>query len=321
MPSYIARVVKDWRGDASRLPTIHLDAGNSVAGPIVCAVLDALNIAYIPHYCDPDGDFPNHHPDPSNPENLQDLIGFLQVERAEEAIGIAYDGDGDRVGVIDEERNIIPSDLLLMYLCAPLLQEHDGATIVFDVKCSYLLPEFITTNGGRALMERTGHSFMKRAVKKANAVLGGEFSGHIFYCDRWYGFDDAVYTTVRLLEILSLSESNLSHFFSEIKHTRSTNEINIDLPDGANKWDIVAALKHNLTDVQSQSDFQLISIDGVRVQNKHGWGLIRCSNTTDVLVARFEADNKENLLNIHDLIQQQLYSINSELKVNLGKLN
>lgn len=285
-----------------------VDSGNGVAGPIASRLLDALGCMVTPLYADIDGNFPNHHPDPSNPDNLQDLIRTVQAEGAE--LGIAFDGDGDRLGVVTPDGKVIWPDRLLMLYARDLLSRNPGADILYDVKCSRDVAELVSSLGGRAIMSATGHSLMKAKMKETGAVVGGELSGHIFFNDRWYGFDDALYSAARMLEILSMEPISAEDVFAEFPEKVSTPELQVKVTE-ANKFRIMEKLEAN-----GQFDGgNLVKLDGVRVDFPNSWGLIRASNTTPVLVARFEGDSEEALDNVKSIFRDQLLAVEPGLDI------
>ncbi|MDO4693259.1 MAG: phosphomannomutase/phosphoglucomutase [Eikenella sp.] len=271
---------------------IAIDAGNGVTGAFAGKLYRALGCEVEELFCEVDGRFPNHHPDPAKPENLQDLMRALREGDAE--IGLAFDGDGDRLGVVTREGNIIYPDRQLMLFAQDVLSRHPGAKIIFDVKSSRLLTPWITQHGGQAIMGKTGHSFMKAAMKEHGALLAGEMSGHVFFKERWFGFDDGLYAGARLLEILSGSP-NPGAVLNALPEGVSTPEINIDVPAGGNGHAIIAQLAAH---ARFEGEQQRITLDGLRVEFADGFGLMRASNTTPVLVLRFEADNAAALARI-----------------------
>ncbi len=287
---------------------IVLDSGNGVAGPLAIQLLDSLGCSVTPLYSDIDGSFPHHHPDPSNPENLSDLIATVQRSGAD--LGIALDGDGDRIGVVTPSGKIIWPDRVLMLLARDLLSRNPGADIIYDVKCTRDVAELVSSLGGRAIMCATGHSLMKAKMKETNAVVGGELSGHIFFNDRWYGFDDALYTAARLLEVLSMEPFDADEVFNEFPEKVSTPELHVAVSDST-KFNIVKKL-------EEQGKFtggNLVKIDGVRVDFPDSWGLVRASNTTPVLVARFEADTEAALENVKTVFREQLQAVEPGLNI------
>lgn len=303
---YVDRVSSDIA--LARPVRVVVDAGNGVAGAIGPRVLEALGCTVIPLFCEIDGTFPNHHPDPSKPENLEDLMGVVAANNAD--IGIAFDGDGDRIGVVTAGgKNIFPDRLMMLY-SKHVLTTNPGADIIFDVKCTRDLPALISSHGGRPVMCKTGHSFIKNKLKETGAALAGEMSGHIFFNDRWFGFDDAIYSAARLLEILSLEAGNSDDMFAEFPENPSTPEINIAVTDEA-KFGVMEALKGKA----SFADANVITIDGLRVEFADSWGLIRASNTTPCLVARFEGKTPQALTEVQDKFQKLLQSVDPQLKI------
>ena len=273
-------------GDRDALKVV-LDSGNGVAGlvaPRLVREVFGSQVEVVELYSDPDPRFPNHHPDPTVAENLADLI--LAVREHEADLGVAYDGDGDRIGVVDERGEIIWGDRLMILLARAVLAEHPGATIIGEVKCSQTLFDDIDAHGGESVMARVGHSLIKAAIKDTGAKLAGEMSGHIFFNDRFFGFDDALYTTCRLLEILSQDEQSLSQRMSDVPETFATPELRLDCPEDI-KFDVPPRIAEEL----AASGLEVNTIDGVRVKFDEGWGLVRASNTQPVLVVRTEATN------------------------------
>lgn len=281
---YIAAIVGHIRPE--RRMKIAIDAGNGVGGAFAGKLYRALGFEVEELFCEVDGRFPNHHPDPAKPANLQDLIHALAEGDAE--IGLAFDGDADRLGVVTQDGNIIYPDRQLMLFAQDVLSRNPGATVIFDVKSTRLLAPWIEQHGGIPLMEKTGHSFIKSSMKRNGALVAGEMSGHTFFKERWFGFDDGLYAGCRLLEILSRS-GNPSAVLNALPQNISTPEINIDLPDGANGHQIIAELTAR---AEFDGAEKIITIDGLRVEFADGFGLMRASNTTPVLVLRFEADNQ-----------------------------
>lgn len=269
---------------------IVIDGGNGVGGFFALPLFKYYGCVVTDIYCDPDGRFPNHFPDPTIPENLRELKELVLREKAE--VGIAYDGDADRIGVITDRGEILWGDQLLMLFSRFILKANPGAGIIGEVKCSQTLFDDIVANGGRAIMWKAGHSLIKGKMKEEKALLAGEMSGHIFFADRYFGFDDAIYASVRLLEILSESGKSLSDLLADVPRSFSTPEIRINCPDRI-KFDVVEAVREHYRKTR-----RIIDIDGVRVPFDHGWGLLRASNTQPVLVLRFEATDEEHLASI-----------------------
>jgi len=271
---------------------IVVDCGNGVAGNIAPKLFESLGAKVTKLFCLVDGRFPNHHPDPSNPENLEDLIKEVVDTGAD--LGLAFDGDGDRLGLVDNNGNVVWADRQMILYARDVLSRKPGAKIIFDVKCSSLLPKDISEHGGEPIMSRTGHSFIKNKLKETDAELGGEMSGHIFFNDRWYGFDDAIYTGARLLEIISKTEKTCAEIFAEFPGGVSTPEINIHFDEQGQQYDAMEALSKSVDFPGSEIN----TIDGVRVDYENCWGLVRASNTTPCLVLRFEGNDKEALNSI-----------------------
>ena len=284
-----------------------VDCGNGVAGELAPRLLTELGCEVIPLYCNIDGDFPNHHPDPAEPENLKDLIDVVRDEKAD--LGLAFDGDGDRLGVVTPSGEIIWPDKLLMLFAQDIVGRNPGADIIYDVKCSRHLNNIISEYGGRPIMWRTGHSHMKAKLKETGALLAGEFSGHICFAERWYGFDDALYTAARLLEILGSEDHTVDEVFAQFPVTFATPELKISTTE-TRKFEVIEALARNA----DWGDGTVTDIDGVRVDFADGWGLIRASNTSPVLSLRFEADGQAALERIQREFQAQLDRIDPELR-------
>ena len=271
---------------------IAVDAGNGVAGAFAGRLYRALGCEVEELFCEVDGHFPNHHPDPAKPANLQDLIRAVQAGAAE--VGLAFDGDGDRLGVVTRSGSIIYPDRQLMLFAQDVLGRNPGAKVIYDVKSTRLLAPWIKRHGGEPVMSKTGHSFIKAAIKQHGALLAGEMSGHVFFKERWFGFDDGLYAGARLLEILSASP-NPSAVLEALPEGVSTPELNIVLPEGADGHALIADLAQSARFDGLQ---ELITIDGLRAEFADGFGLLRASNTTPVLVLRFEGDNPAALARI-----------------------
>ncbi|MGH8074423.1 MAG: phosphomannomutase/phosphoglucomutase [Lysobacter sp.] len=301
---YVRRVASDIQID--RPLKVVVDAGNGVAGELGPKVLAAIGAEVIPLYCEIDGTFPNHHPDPSEPHNLADLIQM--VERLDADLGIAFDGDGDRLGVVTRDGNNIFPDRLLMLFAADVLERNPGAQIIFDVKCTGRLPGYILRHGGSPLMWKTGHSLIKAKMRETEAELAGEMSGHFFFRERWYGFDDGIYSAARLLEILGAQPGRPSDVLDALPDGIATPEIKVDAPEG-NPHAFVA----QFIEQAKFDDARLSTIDGLRVDWADGWGLVRASNTTPVLVMRFDADTKEAMVRIKDGFRAQLLALRPDL--------
>jgi phosphomannomutase/phosphoglucomutase len=286
--AYIEKIASDVRiADDVK---VALDCGNGTAGVIVPDLFGRFGFEADYLFCEPDGSFPNHHPDPTVPEHLKSLIEKVTSEGYD--TGIAFDGDADRIGVIDENGEIIWGDKLLIILARDIIKRHPGAKVIFEVKCSQALVEAVQDAGGQPIMWKTGHSLIKGKMKSEGALLAGEMSGHIFFSDRYYGYDDAIYAALRLLEILSGHEGGLSSLLADVPKYYATPEIRVDCPD-REKFNIVDDLKARMG-----ASHKIIDIDGVRIVFDDGWGLVRASNTQPVLVLRFEAKSEERLQEI-----------------------
>ncbi len=267
---------------------IGIDAGNGIAGPIACSIYKTMGCEVFKLFCDPDGRFPNHHPDPADPNNLEDLKNIVVSKGLD--VGLAFDGDGDRLGLVDSEGNIIWPDRQMMIFARDVLQKNPGATIIYDVKCSRNLHKWILNYGGRPIMWKTGHSFMKSKLKETGASLAGEMSGHIFFSDLWYGFDDAIYAGARLLSILA-EEENISNFFNGLPDSFCTPEIKLELK-GFSVNELLDRLNDKTLFPRANKFYFL---DGIRIEYDDGFGLARLSNTTPVIVFRFEGDTEDAL--------------------------
>ena len=278
-----------------------LDGGNGVGGFFALPLLHRCGCRVTGLYCDPDGRFPNHFPDPTIPENLRELIRLVRDERAD--AGIAYDGDADRIGVITDRGDILWGDELLLLFARDILKNRPGAEIIGEVKCSQRLYDDIARNNGRPIMWKAGHSLIKGKMKDAKALLAGEMSGHIFFADRYFGYDDAIYASLRLLEILSKTGSKLSELLADVPRTFTTPEIRVDCPDRI-KFPVVDAVHEHFKDRRD-----IIAIYGVRVPFADGWCLVRASNTQPVLVLRFEASSQERLAAIRRSVEDVLDGI------------
>ena len=286
-----------------------VDCGNGVAGVIAPQLIEALGCEVIPLFCDVDGNFPNHHPDPGKLENLEDLIAKVAAEKAD--LGLAFDGDGDRVGVVTNAGSVVFPDRLLMLFAKDVVARNPGAEIIFDVKCTRRLTPLIESYGGRPTMWKTGHSLIKKKMKESGALLAGEMSGHVFFKERWYGFDDGIYSAVRLLEILAKESASAEEVFQAFPNDLSTPEINVAVTEES-KFTIIEALHQ---DAQWGEQASVATLDGVRVDYPQGWGLVRASNTTPVLVLRFEAENQQELERIQAVFRAQLYTVAPDLQL------
>ncbi|KVE35293.1 phosphomannomutase/phosphoglucomutase [Burkholderia sp. TSV86] len=286
---YVERITSDIK--LARPLKLVVDAGNGVAGPLATRLFKALGCELVELYTDIDGNFPNHHPDPAHPENLEDVIGKLKQTDAQ--IGFAFDGDGDRLGVVTKDGQIIYPDRQLMLFAQEVLSRNPGAQIIYDVKCTRNLAHWVREKGGEPLMWKTGHSLVKAKLRETGAPLAGEMSGHVFFKDRWYGFDDGLYTGARLLEILA-RVADPSALLNGLPNAVSTPELNLKLEEGENVK-LIDALRAN---AKFDGADEIVTIDGLRVEYPDGFGLARSSNTTPVIVLRFEATTAEGLARI-----------------------
>ena len=301
VPRYHEFVVRDCAfGAGARQLKVVIDAGNGPAGVVAAPIYRALGCEVVELYCEPDGTFPNHHPDPVVDANLADLIARVREEGAD--LGIAFDGDGDRIGVVDEQGNIVRGDMLLVIFGRALLAEHPGATIISEVKCSERMYADLRARGGHVIMWKTGHSPIKAKMKETGALLAGEMSGHVFFADRYHGFDDAIYAGARLLQILARETKPLSALIADLPPAVATPEIRVECPD-TEKFAIVEEAKRHF----AQLGEEVIDIDGVRVRFGDGaWGLLRASNTQPALVLRFEAPNEARLAEVRKMFEDWL---------------
>ncbi len=275
-----------------------VDGGNGMGGVTGVPVYEKLGVELVKLFTEPDSNFPNHHPDPTVEENLQDCIKAVKETGAD--LGIAFDGDGDRIGIVDENGRIIWGDELMILLSREILKENPGATIIAEVKCSQNLFDDIAKHGGTPIMWKAGHSIIKAKMKETNAALAGEMSGHIFFADKFYGFDDATYAGARVLEILSKTNKKLSEILGDLPETFSTPELRMDCAD-ERKFEIVAQIAEKFAATN-----EVITIDGARILFENGWGLVRASNTQAILVMRFEADSEGNLQKIRRTVEAQV---------------
>jgi len=292
---YIERITSDVK--LAKPMKVIIDCGNGVAGAVAPQLLRALGCEVTEVFCEVDGNFPNHHPDPSKPENLVDLKKALTKQKAD--IGLAFDGDGDRLGVVTPTGNVIWADRQMMLYAQDVLSRNPGAEIIYDIKCTTNLHKIIEEAGGKATMWKTGHSFVKAKLKETGAALAGEMSGHIFFKERWYGFDDATYTASRLLEILSKDSRSADAIFNSLPDSINTPELNMSTAEGENH-----PLVDKLIATANFPGAKITTIDGLRVDFDDGFGLVRASNTTPCLVFRFEATNAQALKRIQDDFRQ-----------------
>ncbi len=304
---YMQRISSDIQ--LQRPLKIVVDCGNGVAGAVAPALYRQLGCEVIELYCDVDGHFPNHHPDPSKPDNLTDLIAKVKAEQAD--VGLAFDGDADRLGVVTSAGEIVYPDRQLILYAIDILARNPGSEIIYDIKCSRHVAKQIAEYGGQPTMWKTGHSLVKAKLKEAGAPLAGEMSGHMFFKERWYGFDDGIYTGARLLEIIAKDDRDSASIFADIPQDTSTPEINVAMADDK-KFAFVEKL------VQ-QGDFagaKKITIDGLRVEYPEGWGLVRCSNTTPNLVLRFEANDTTSLEKVKTIVKTEMKKFEPTLELN-----
>jgi len=298
LPEYLGRLTEGI--NAERGLTVVVDAGNGVAGPHAPGVLETLGCTVHPLYCNPDGRFPNHHPDPTVEKNLQAMIAKVKETGAD--LGIAFDGDADRIGVVDEKGNIIWGDRLLAVYARDVLK--DGPTpIIFEVKCSKGLIEDIKAHGGEPVMWRTGHSLIKQKMKETGALLAGEMSGHMFFKHRYFGYDDALYAACRIVEIVANEDAPLSEIMATVPSYPSTPEIRVECPED-HKFAVVKEITEHF-----RKDHPVVDVDGARIDFGDGWGLVRASNTTPLLVLRFEADTEDRLREIRSLVEGKLHDV------------
>ena len=285
-----------------------LDCGNGVGGLVAPDAFKILGIDLIELFSNVDGEFPNHHPDPSNIENLKDLQN--KVLETNSDLGIALDGDGDRVGLVDNKGEVIFPDTYMMLLAEDVLEKHQSGSIVYDIKCSNNLKNVILNSNGNPVVSRTGHSYIKSKIIEENALLGGEMSGHIFFNDDWYGFDDGIYSALRLIEILSKRKSSPHQIFANYPKNYSTPEINIPISD-KRKFEIIEVLKP----IVNKNEYKLVDIDGIRLEKENCWGLIRASNTSPNLVLRFEGRSEQDLNEIKNYFKEILSKIDIQKKI------
>jgi phosphomannomutase/phosphoglucomutase len=300
-------------GDGLERPIrVVLDAGNGTGGLVAPKLLKGLGCEVFELYCEPDGNFPNHHPDPTVVENLQELIETVKKEKAD--FGVGYDGDSDRIGVVDEKGNIIWGDQLMIIFSRDILTSTPGATIVGEVKCSQVMYDEIERSGGRPVMWKTGHSLIKSRMKELGAAMAGEMSGHIFFADRYFGFDDAIYSSVRLVEILAKGrkqkpEMPFSDLLKGLPSTHVTPEVRIDCPDDE-KFRVIERLREEIESSLDELKIKdIVTIDGLRIIFEGGWALVRASNTQPVLVLRFEAESAERLEQLKGFVKERLEKI------------
>lgn len=288
-----------------------VDCGNGIAGVLAPRLFEELGCEVVPLYCDVDGSFPNHHPDPTVPANLTDLVQRVAAEGAD--LGIAFDGDGDRLGVVSASGQIISADRLLMLFAQDVVSRNPGCDVIFDVKCTRHLNDIIASHGGRPIMWKSGHSLIKQKMQETGALLGGEYSGHIFFKERWFGFDDGLYSAARLIEILSTTNPDLDQLLQQFPQPLNTPEIQLDVGD-ERKFDMMDRFANGA----DFGDAKVTNIDGIRVDLPDSWGLMRASNTTPRLILRFEAETNESMAHIKELFQSQLRRIEPDLDASFG---
>ncbi len=306
---YISEVTHNIKlHNPNRLKVV-IDCGNGAAGVVAPELFKKLGCDVINLFSDVDGNFPNHHPDPGKLDNLKDLINTVKKEDAD--LGIAFDGDGDRVGLISGKGEIVFPDKIMMLFAKDILDKNKGGEIIFDVKCSNALADIIKQNGGKPTMSPTGHFHIKNALRKTNALLAGEMSGHIFFNDTWYGFDDGHYAGVRILDLITRSNLSIEELVSQLPQSHSTPELNINVDD-ENKFLIIERFAR-----ECSLDGNKVTIDGLRIEFENGWGLLRASNTTPKLVLRFEGNTKETLNSIKTDFLNELKRICPEIDVTL----
>jgi len=304
IPDYLDTIVNDIK--LEKPLNIAIDCGNGVAGVLATELFTRLGCTVTELFCDVDGTFPNHHPDPSKPENLLDLQNAMKENALD--LGLAFDGDGDRVGILDDKQNILWADRQMMLYAADVLKRKPGALIIFDIKSTTNLETYIKNLGGDPLMWKTGHSFIKAKMKETGAELAGEMSGHIFFKERWFGFDDGLYGAARMLEIVSQHSEASSAIFEKLPDSFNTPELQINFEEGEHY-----KFMEKFIDNASFENADTITIDGIRVNYAEGWGLIRPSNTTPCLVLRFEANDENTLSEIQNTFRKQILAVDNNL--------
>ena len=293
-------------GRLARPIRVVVDAGNGTAGPVAPAIYRRLGAEVHELFCDPDGRFPNHHPDPTLPENMEDLVHAVAARGAE--LGIAFDGDADRIGVVDARGRIIWGDELLVVFARDVLARNPGAVVVSEVKCSQRLYDDIACHGGRGIMWKAGHSLLKAKMRETGALLGGEMSGHIFFKDGYFGYDDAIFAGARLLDVLARSGKAVDALLADLPPSHTTPEIRVDCPD-----DVKFRLAERVRDHFRAAGYEIIDVDGVRVRFPHGWGLVRASNTQPALVMRFEAETPAALAEYRRTVEEAMARVRAAL--------
>ncbi len=306
IPEYLDTIVNDIKLDKKL--NIAVDCGNGVAGVLATELFTRLGCNVTELFCEVDGNFPNHHPDPSKLENLLDMQKAIKENALD--IGLAFDGDGDRVGILDDKQNILWADRQMMLYAEDVLKRKPGALIIFDIKSTTNLETVIRALGGEPLMWKTGHSFIKAKMKETGAELAGEMSGHIFFKERWFGFDDGLYSAARMLEIISQRSETSSAIFEALPDSVNTPELQIDFEEGEHY-----KFMEKFISEATFENASTITIDGIRVNYENGWGLIRPSNTTPCLVLRFEANDEDTLKEIQNIFREQLLAVDSHLNL------
>jgi phosphomannomutase/phosphoglucomutase len=306
-PAYIGFMKEHFGRVAPGLKVV-VDSGNGTAGPAAPRVYRDMGCEVIELYSEPDGTFPNHHPDPTVEENLADLIAKVRETGAD--LGVAFDGDSDRVGVVDPEGRVLWGDEMMVLFARDILARRPGATVVSEVKCSQRLYDDIEAHGGKGIMWKAGHSLLKAKMRETGALLGGEMSGHLFFADRYFGFDDGIYAGARLIEILARAGRGVADLLSDLPRTVYTPEIRVACPD-EHKFRLAEAAQHRFREL----GHRMVDVDGVRVIFDHGWGLIRASNTQPILVLRFEATDEVSLARYRKLVEGELEKLREELGV------
>jgi phosphomannomutase/phosphoglucomutase len=300
IPAYIDRVAAGFRFSGKSL-SVAVDAGNGTGGVVAVPLLEKMGVRVNSLYCEMDGHFPNHHPDPTVPENLKDLIAIVRANQL--PAGIAFDGDADRLGVVDDKGGIVWGDKLMILFSRQVLANQPGATVIGEVKCSKTMYDDISAHGGNPIMYKTGHSLIKAKMKETGAALAGEMSGHLFFADRYFGYDDAIYAACRLVEILDSSGKKVSELLADVPETVVTPEIRRDCPDDR-KFEIVKKVT-----AYFKSKYDVVDVDGVRILYPDGWGLVRASNTQPVLVLRFEAETQARLEEIQSEVEKAIKEV------------
>ncbi len=306
VPEYLDTIVNDIK--LEKPLNIAVDCGNGVAGVLAAELFTRLGCKVTELFCDVDGNFPNHHPDPSKPENLVDMQKAIKENALD--IGLAFDGDGDRVGILDDKQKILWADRQMMLYSEDVLKRKPGALIIFDIKSTTNLASVIKSFGGEPLMWKTGHSFIKAKMKETGAELAGEMSGHVFFKERWFGFDDGLYSAARMLEIVSQRDETTSEIFDALPDSFNTPELQIDFEEGEHY-----KFMDKFIAEASFENADIVTIDGIRVNYANGWGLIRPSNTTPCLVLRFEANDENTLKEIQNTFREQLLAVDKNLNL------